>query len=398
MKKSHLYSLLLCASLVAGSCERKPVVPENEFLIQGKLENVPDSVVIELRISDGRLLKLVTSDTLVNGRFTLRDTITADVRELLLMSDGKGFPGTWSNVWVAPGKHIKISGKDKLLKTWKIESDIPEQAAENSYLKVSFPEQQTVLEYKAEEDNWIRRMYGEGPQEEAFIKQGWKQIDSLRKLEAPLEATIFKKQLDYLKTAPVTTVWLKHFQEYASRLQWDNENPHIPEIKELYARLSESDKQTEYGRQITEYMNLGTVVNVGDRMVDDDLYDPEGNLHHLSEFKGRYILLDFWSSGCGPCIQSIPEMEEITEMYKDKMAVVSICEDTKENWLKSIAERKMTGNQWNELRRARTGLAARYQVVGIPHYVLISPDGTIKSMWSGYGKGALKEKLKDLVE
>ena len=51
-------------------------------------------------------------------------------------------------------------------------------------------------------------------------------------------------------------------------------------------------------------------------------------------------------------------------------------------------------NQWNELRRGRTGLAVSYQVKGIPHYVLIAPSGKIQDMWSGYGSGSLLEKVK----
>lgn len=49
----------------------------------------------------------------------------------------------------------------------------------------------------------------------------------------------------------------------------------------------------------------------------------------------------------------------------------------------------MGGNQWNELRKGRTGLALNYQVRGIPHYVLIAPDGKIQDVWSGYGSGSL---------
>ena len=52
------------------------------------------------------------------------------------------------------------------------------------------------------------------------------------------------------------------------------------------------------------------------------------------------------------------------------------------------------GNQWNELRRGRTGLAVSYQVKGIPHYVLIAPSGKIQDMWSGYGSGSLLETVK----
>lgn len=180
----------------------------------------------------------------------------------------------------------------------------------------------------------------------------------------------------------------------SSFLQWKKEDPNIPEIKALYARMPEADKATETGKNITEFMYLEGKVNVGDPMADGDLYDPEGNLHHLSEFKGKYILLDFWGRNCVPCIQSIPELEEIAEIYKGKLVVVSISRDEEKIWKEFIAEKKMTGYQWNELRSSHTGLAARYKVVGVPHYVLISPQGIVQDIWSGYGKGFLKWKLK----
>ncbi len=54
---------------------------------------------------------------------------------------------------------------------------------------------------------------------------------------------------------------------------------------------------------------------------------------------------------------------------------------------------RLKGNQWNKLRSGRTGLAATYQVQGIPHYVLISPEGKVLKMWSGYGEGSLQRMI-----
>lgn len=109
-------------------------------------------------------------------------------------------------------------------------------------------------------------------------------------------------------------------------------------------------------------------------MVDGDLYDVKGNLHRLSEFQGKYIMLDFWSLECGPCVQSFPELKEVSEMYKDSLEIVSISMDTKESWSDFVERKGLTGNQWNEFAKGTTGLAAVYQVKGIPRYVMISPE------------------------
>ena len=84
-------------------------------------------------------------------------------------------------------------------------------------------------------------------------------------------------------------------------------------------------------------------VDEGDEMVDGLLYDAEGGKHHLSELKGRYILLDFWSVACGPCRMAEPELKEIAEIYVDKLALVGICTDDKERWTTFLTEHEMPG-------------------------------------------------------
>ena len=205
-------------------------------------------------------------------------------------------------------------------------------------------------------------------------------------------------ELNYMKEAPVTAVWLDRYQNYAGYLQWNKKFGHEDLIRSLYDRMSEADRATKEGQLITAYLNLPEVVNVGDQMVDGDLYDLEGNVRHLSEFKEKYILLDFWSQGCGPCLQSFPEIKEVAESYKEDLVIVSINSDPKDRWLDFIERKGLTGNQWNELAKEATGLAAVYQVQAIPRYVMITPEGIIVGMWSGYGPGSIKEKVQSWLQ
>ena len=113
----------------------------------------------------------------------------------------------------------------------------------------------------------------------------------------------------------------------------------------------------------------------------------------MADFKGKYILLDFWSIGCGPCLQAIPEMKEVAEAYKDSLVIVSLSLDTKEIWKQESPKHGMTWYNLND-QKGRSGIAAKYGVWGIPHYVLVSPQGTMTTQWSGYSKGNLKENVK----
>ena len=250
------------------------------------------------------------------------------------------------------------------------------------------------MQHLAAEYDWQRMMFIDHAGDQEFEKKGWAKIDSIRKLTTPLRQEIWKKELEYMKEASISKVWIDKLLLYASMMKYETVMPYKEEVKSLYARMPETEKQTDAGQEITAYIYPPSVAGIGDMMVDGELYDVNDSLRHISEFAGRFILLDFWSSGCGPCVESIPEMEKVIDTYKDRMTVISISEDPKARWKEYVKTKGMGGNQWNELRRGRTGLAVSYQVKGIPHYVLIAPSGKIQDMWSGYGSGSLLEKVK----
>ncbi len=385
--------LLLSATLKPQ--EPKPCqVPEGEFVIYGELQNVPDGSVLELLRPDGKVMFRIASDTVIDGKFFFKDTITCSkARKLNLSARSQGFPGTFVNIWVKSGACVRIAGKDCLFPLWNIDSDVPEQHDENLFSEVALAERKQMLTYVTEWND----VYSTGLQH-GLDKPTLRKVDSLLKLFLPLVDSIALRELNYMKEAPVTAVWLDRYQNYAGYLQWNKKFGHEDLIRSLYDRMSEADRATKEGQLITAYLNLPEVVNVGDQMVDGDLYDPEGNVRHLSEFKGKYILLDFWSQGCGPCLQSFPEIKEVAESYKEDLVIVSINSDPRDRWLDFIERKGLTGNQWNELAKGTTGLAAVYQVKAIPRYVMITPEGIIVGMWSGYGPGSIKEKVQSWLQ
>lgn len=392
--------VLVMGSFLLLSATSKPQepkscqVPEGEFVIYGELQNVPDGSVLELLRPDGKVMFRIASDTVIDGKFFFKDTITCSkARKLNLSARSQGFPGTFVNIWVKSGACVRIAGKDCLFPLWKIDSDVPEQQVESEFSKLVLNDRRQMLKYLTERSDLIAAH----PNMD-FDQSDIKKLDSLLKLYLPLYDSIALQELNYMKEAPVTAVWLDRYATYVTSLQWNKSFGHEDLIRSLYDRMSEADRATEEGQLITAYLNLPEVVNVGDQMVDGDLYDVKGNLHHLSEFKGKYILLDFWSQGCGPCLQSLPEMEEVAKLYKDQMEVVSICSDPKESWLDFIERKGLTGNQWNEFAKGKTGLAAVYQVKAIPYYVMISPKGEIVDMWKGYGPGSIKKKMQQLIQ
>lgn len=373
-------------------------IAPDKYLVTGQLSNVPDGTKIGLYREDGQLIVPVLQDTIMNGVFTFSDTVSC-TKKLLLISAEKGFPSNWLNVWVAPGKHITITGSDKLICIWGVKSDIPEQLEENNYVACAWKLRKEYLKHDVVAADWLKQMGSkEYADDQDFSKLTWAKVDSIRQLSFPLQRSVFKEELSYMKTAPISRIWMEKMVLYAQMSQGMKFlMPFLAELKELYFSMPKSVKQTADAQLVYQYLFPAAAVGIGDEMVDGELYDTQGTVHHLSEFNGKYILLDFWSRGCGPCLDSFPEMEEIITMYQDKLEVISISIDSEKHWKEFIKEKKLEGNQWNELRRANTGLAASYQVKGYPHYVLIAPDGKIQEVWGGYGKGSLLNKMKEYL-
>ena len=112
---------------------------------------------------------------------------------------------------------------------------------------------------------------------------------------------------------------------------------------------------------------------------DVSLTNPEGTKTSFSEFKGSFILLDFWASWCKPCIKNAPYLEKlITEMKDKPIKVISVSiDDGFDTWKKSIKKYKFPGIQ---LFDEKGLLSTFYKVLWVPRYVIINPDGTVVNM------------------
>ena len=395
MKKKSVW---LTACLVAGSmwtsCTTGPKVAENEFWIEGTLENVGDGEELRLFREENGALREVARDTLTNGRFSFRDTISS-LGRYDLRGMGDNFAPTWADVWLAPGKKVTITGEDPYLRTWKVESDIQEQKDQNILSEAVRAEWKEKGRITVEQNQWYR-LKQEAPND-SIRQMANAKIDSLKVEEEKIEDIMTPKELAALRKIPIGRVWFDEYTNYAQSLAYDPNSPYIDEIKALYDRLSETEKQTPEGKELGRYMNLPKAVQVGDAMPDGDLYDVHGRLHHLAELKGKPILLDFWFVGCGACKMSEPELKAVAERYKEQLSVVSICISPEKVWKKYVAERPLEGNQWNDLLEY-AGLTAAYQIRSYPTYVLISPEGIIEEIWNGYSEGELEKKMESLFK
>jgi len=129
-------------------------------------------------------------------------------------------------------------------------------------------------------------------------------------------------------------------------------------------------------------------VKIGEQMKDFTLFDRELKTHQLSEFKGKYTILEFTFRGCGACIFVKPFLEEFYKRNKDKAEVIAIYRDTKENWMKEGQEHKVSYHEWSDPTQASEPVAA-YDVYAFPTFVIIDSNGKVLDKKEGAG-GLLK--------
>jgi peroxiredoxin len=148
-----------------------------------------------------------------------------------------------------------------------------------------------------------------------------------------------------------------------------------PAFKSLSTRL----KTSKDGENLARLIEAGRITSVGTIAPDFVENDVNDKPVKLSDFKGKYVLLDFWASWCGPCRAENPNVVKAYNKYKDKnFTVLGVSLDAKkEPWLAAIKTDGLTWTQISDLKGWNNMVAKQYTIRSIPQNFLIDPTGKI---------------------
>ena len=392
----HLYTIImllgLCITQVAAQ-----QLPETSVIVIGEVEGFKDGETFLLSESDGQggtilFHKAIPDDngTVKNGRFTVINPYKRkSVGRFELIWPGQTLGNGLSLAFYAnPGDTVYVKGKNNYPCLWSVKSDATKQKELEQIQKATHPE--TLAYQKAFKDYFEYRMFRRNT---SMSEKEWDRTEKIMNQKIAkrdsLEEVVQLAQLEAMKTLPANDVWM----QILSTMIHSNISPTLKEkIRELYnLRMKDIERKPD-GKRVTSMLFPYPVAELGKPIVDGEMLDMQGNIHRLSDFKGKYVVIDFWTTSCGPCIMAIPNIEKFVKRNPD-IVVISLCLSQFSSWR---THPKYQNLPWYNLNDGGgwMGLAKSYTVKAVPTYVLISPDGIYLKQWKGkeiFGEGGTLE-------
>ena len=170
------------------------------------------------------------------------------------------------------------------------------------------------------------------------------------------------------------------------------------DVEPLYNLLHDEIKNSPKGREIKKMIDVYASVAIGKVAPDITQFTPDSSSLSLSSLKGKYVLLDFWASWCGPCRRENPNIVAAYNRFKDKgFTVFGVSYDSKKDrWLKAIADDHLDWQQVSDLQGWQNATSAQYGIKAIPSNILLDQNGVIVAK-NIFGK-KLVDKLGELLK
>ncbi|WP_343561790.1 TlpA disulfide reductase family protein [Sphingobacterium sp.] len=354
-KNYILIALLLTTALGALAQKTK---------VSGLIKGIGDAQVAIGYLKDG---KMKTDTVQIQKDKFVWEADMPEPQKVYLM-----FPSRYAELFLEAG-NISITGQADSLHLLK---------AKGSKIQAEAERYQATLKDLEKQSNPLYQQWGKGTAAEQL------------KLEQQLDAISTERRA---RAAAYTTAHPK--SAFSLSLVADRSAMgSYEEVKPLYDLLDKSVLAMAAGKQLTERLDVLKRSALGATMLDFTQNDPDGKPISFSSFKGKYVLVDFWASWCGPCRAENPNVLKAYNKYKDdNFTVIGISlDDNAEKWKKAIKDDGMPWSQVSSLKGFENEVSTYYGIQGIPSSLLVDPNGKIIAR--NLRGASLQQKLNEIFK
>lgn len=360
MKNIGLIFILLAILI---SCKENR--PADGYLVEGVVMNIPDSTKIVMYLYPKTEIA-VDSTFVVNEKFQFKGIVDRPRLAALRIQSTRDTRMFWLE-----NNNIDIRGEKGNFSKSEISGSKTQKEAELLLArKDSIYKEMDSLGSKVTESN----------------------MDSLLAINDKMEFTVAEINKKFIEEYP-------NSYESLFRLKQETMTKLGPkETAEIFSILNKQLQESEEGKVISDFIKVNKRPKIGEKFVDFEQTDPKGTPVRLSKIMGKYTLLEFWASWCGPCRAFNPELVEEYNKYHDRgFVILNVSLDTdKEKWQKAIEKDSIRWDNVSDLKGFNNGAALIYGVDAIPENFLIDENGVVIARLLRGEK--LKKKLKELFE
>jgi thiol-disulfide isomerase/thioredoxin len=347
MKQFYLFLyvfLVLCS-------QNKVFAQKKPFAIKGNLTNLKGDVTAFLRLGFEHQWK-VESINVVNGKFEFKGKIKNPTSVYIYFKSDD----IRTKLFIEPNVETTIKGKtifgDTQIEGGSIQSDF------NRLKKMLFDIDAQIAEYIIDDKKFKKENNTEG------LKKNKVRGDILVKEQKRIE-------YNFVKENPASFVSFDLVKSQANDM---NES-----FEPLFNLLDKAFKESLEGKEIMIRLEKAKKFFIGQSITNFTQKDSLGNIFTLSSLKGKYVLIDFWASWCGPCRSENPNLVKLYQQYKkENLEIIAVSLDTnKDKWLKAINKDGLNWLHVSDLKGWKNEVAKLYDIHYIPQNILIDPNGMI---------------------